>query len=133
MKLPVGTRPGGGPTGGFFPPGHPRWDMIVVANRFHVDPAHAEEFEQRFRDRMGEVEDREGFVRFEFHTPVDHGHVETDTHAAVTYWESMAAFENWTESEAFQEAHRNPPPEEWFTADGGLEIHEVAFDAVGTD
>jgi heme-degrading monooxygenase HmoA len=105
--------------------------MIVVANRFHVAEEHVEDFEQRFRERMGEVENREGFVRFEFQTPVDHGHVETDTHAAVTYWESMDAFEGWTDSEAFQEAHRNPPPEEWFTADGGLEIREVAFDAGG--
>jgi heme-degrading monooxygenase HmoA len=107
--------------------------MIVVANRFHVDPEYAAEFEQRFRDRMGEVEEMNGFVRFEFHTPVDHGHIDTDTHAAVTYWESMAAFENWTDSDAFEQAHRNPPPEEWFTAEGGLEIHEIAFDARGED
>lgn len=105
--------------------------MLVVANRFRVAPEHRDAFEERFRERVGAVEDREGFVRFEFHTPVDHGHVETDTHAAVTYWESMEAFETWTDSEAFREAHRNPPPEEWFTAEGGLEIHEVAFDAGG--
>ena len=105
--------------------------MLVVANRFHVDPDHAEEFEQRFRNRMGEVEERDGFVRFEFHTPVDHGHIDTDTHAAVTYWDSRESFEAWTDSEEFREAHRNPPPEEWFTAEGGLEIHEVAFGAEG--
>jgi len=103
--------------------------MIVVTNTFYVDSAHREAFEQRFRERMGAVEEMEGFVRFEFHTPVDHGHIETETHAAVTYWESMEAFEGWTESEAFREAHHNPPPEEWFTDDGPVTIHEVAFDA----
>jgi len=103
--------------------------MLVVTNTFYVDPAYHEEFEQRFRSRMGAVEEMDGFVRFEFHTPVDHGHIETETHAAVTYWESMDAFEGWTESEAFREAHRNPPPEEWFTDDGPVTIHEVAFDA----
>lgn len=103
--------------------------MLVVANRFHVAPEHREDFEERFRERMGTVEGREGFVRFEFQTPVDHGHIETDTHAAVTYWESMEAFEAWTESEAFREAHENTPPEEWFTAENELEIHEVAFGA----
>ena len=105
--------------------------MIVVTNRFHVDPEYREEFEERFRNRMGEVESMEGFVRFEFHTPVDHGHIETETHAAVTYWESIGAFEGWTESDAFREAHRNPPPDEWFTDDGAVTIHEIAFDADG--
>lgn len=103
--------------------------MLVVTNRFHLNPEYADEFEERFHNRLGEVENREGFVRFEFLTPIEHGHIETTTHAAVTYWESMEAFEAWTESEAFKEAHRNPPPEEWFDERGGVTIHEVAFDA----
>jgi heme-degrading monooxygenase HmoA len=105
--------------------------MLVVSNRFHVVEEHVDEFEERFRNRMGEVESMDGFVKFEFHRPVDHGHIDTDTHAAVTYWESMDAFEAWTESEAFREAHRNPAPDEWFEAEGGVEIHEVGFDAAG--
>ncbi|MFC6954457.1 antibiotic biosynthesis monooxygenase [Halorubellus litoreus] len=105
--------------------------MLVVSNRFHVHEDHVEEFEERFRNRMGEVESMDGFVRFEFHRPVDHGHIDTGTHAAVTYWESMDAFEAWTESEAFREAHRNPAPEEWFEQEGNVEIHEVGFDAGG--
>lgn len=103
--------------------------MLVVTNRFHVKPEFAADFEERFRNRMGEVEHRDGFVRFEFHTPADHGHIQTETHAAVTYWESMEAFTAWTESEVFREAHRNPPPEEWFIDDGAVTIHEVAFSA----
>jgi heme-degrading monooxygenase HmoA len=103
--------------------------MIVVANRFHVAPDHGDDFKQRFRNRMGTVEQYDGFVRFELLEPVDHGHVETETHVAVTYWESMTAFENWTDSDDFQEAHRDRPPEEWFTDDNDLEIHRVAFDA----
>jgi len=67
--------------------------MLVVSNRFHVVEEHVDEFEERFRNRMGEVESMDGFVKFEFHRPVDHGHIDTDTHAAVTYWEPMDAFE----------------------------------------
>jgi len=29
--------------------------MIVVTNEFHVDPAYSEEFEERFRNRLGDV------------------------------------------------------------------------------
>jgi len=105
--------------------------MIVVSNRFHVRDEHVKAFEDRFRNRMGAVGSMDGFVRFEFHRPVDHGHIDTATHAAVTYWKSRDAFEAWTESEAFREAHRDPAPEEWFEAEGNVEIHEVGFEAGG--
>ncbi len=42
-----------------------------------------------------------------------------------TYWESMEDFQGWTKSEAFAEAHANPPPREAFAGENVLEIHEV--------
>ena len=45
----------------------------------------------------------------------------------------MAAFAAWTESEEFKEAHRNPPPAEWFVDEGEVTIHEVAFKASHDD
>ena len=102
--------------------------MIVVANRFHVAEEYEEEFVERFRGGTGNVADHDGFVRFELLTPEDHPHGRTETHVAVTYWESMADFRAWTESEDFRESHSDDAPEEMFTAPNELEIHSVAFE-----
>lgn len=98
--------------------------MIVVANRFQVAEDYQDAFVERFGHSMGTVEERPGFVRFELLTPV-----KGDTHVAMTYWESMEAFEAWTDSESFQRAHGGEgPPEGMFTGPNELEIHEVAFE-----
>ncbi len=102
--------------------------MIVVANRFHVAEDYEEEFVERFADSTGTVADHDGFVRFELLTPEAHPHGETETHVAMTYWESMDAFRAWTESEDFQEAHSNDAPDGMFTAPNELEIHSVAVE-----
>ena len=105
--------------------------MIVVANRFRVAEEYEDDFVERFRDSMGTVEDHEGFVRFELLTPEAHPHGETETHVAMTYWESRAAFRAWTESEDFRASHSGDAPEEMFTAPNELEIHSVAFERTG--
>lgn len=97
--------------------------MIVVANRFEVAEGYEEAFVERFSSSEGGVADQPGFVRFELLTPV-----KADTHVAMTYWESMEAFEAWTESESFREAHSNSPPEGMFEDVNHLEIHEVEFE-----
>lgn len=102
--------------------------MLVVANRFHVAEDYEDEFVDRFENGTGNVADHEGFVRFELLTPEDHPHGSTDTHVAMTYWESMAAFRAWTQSDDFEESHSNDAPEEMFTAPNELEIHTVAFE-----
>jgi len=35
--------------------------MLVVSNRFHVREEHVDGFEERFRNRMGRVEESEAF------------------------------------------------------------------------
>jgi heme-degrading monooxygenase HmoA len=42
-----------------------------------------------------------------------------------TWWESFEAFEAWTGSPSFREAHKDRPPKEMFRGPNQLEIHEV--------
>ncbi len=96
--------------------------MIVVANRIPVAEGYQEEFERRFRDREGLVDKSPGFVRNEVLRPVKGG-----PYIVKTYWEDMASFEAWTQSEAFREAHSKYPPKEMFSGPNVLEIHEVLY------
>ena len=43
----------------------------------------------------------------------------------MTHWRSAEDFERWTKSEAFGEAHANPPPKEAFAGPNVFEMHEV--------
>ncbi len=96
--------------------------MILVANRFHIGEGHEEAFVERFRNSMGNVENRRGFVKFELLTPI-----KGETYVALTYWDSMEDFEAWTESDEFREAHANESPEGMFTEHPQLEVHDIAF------
>ena len=95
--------------------------MIVVANRIPVAEGYEAQFEERFAQRAGRVEDRPGFVRMEVLRPV-----EGDTYVVLTHWESMEDFEAWTESQAFEDAHSGDgPPREMFSGKNEMEMHEV--------
>ncbi|ODR82362.1 antibiotic biosynthesis monooxygenase [Haladaptatus sp. W1] len=102
--------------------------MIVVENRLFVAEEYADQFVERFRNSMGEVESQPGFVKFELLTPA---RPDTDSYVAQTYWESMADFEAWTDTDAFREAHADRPPREMFTDKNQLEVHEVSFERTG--
>ena len=102
--------------------------MIVVANRFRVAEDFEDEFVDRFADRSSSLAAHDGFVRFELLEPEWHPHGETETHVAMTYWESMSAFRAWTESDDFEAAHSGDTPEGMFTAPNELEIHRVVVD-----
>ncbi len=97
--------------------------MITVANRVFVSEAFAEEFEQRFRQRMekGSLQQQDGFIRLQIQKPL----TDACPYVVHTCWESREAFNAWVKSDDFAEAHRNPLPEEAFTQKGGMEIHEV--------
>jgi heme-degrading monooxygenase HmoA len=97
--------------------------MIVVANRFRVAEGYEEEFVERFRNREGAIEGHDGFVRFELLTPAAG---DTDTFVSMTYWESKADFEAWTESEDFADAHDSDVPRDMFEGRPELEVHEVS-------
>lgn len=97
--------------------------MITVMNRITVKPEYAEAFEERFRSRAGLVDQMPGFVRNEVLRPTKPG----DPYIVLTYWESMEAFQGWTESDAFKQGHARSGslPREAFSGPNVLEIHEV--------
>lgn len=99
--------------------------MIVVANRFQIAEGYEDEFVERFQNREGKIENQDGFIRFDLLTPAAD---DTDTFVAMTYWETREAFEAWTDSEAFADAHGSDAPREMFEGHPNLEVHEVAFE-----
>lgn len=94
--------------------------VIVVANRIPVAEGWEERFEKRWLDREWSITQLPGFIRNEVLRPL-----QADHYVVKTYWESMEAFEGWTKSEAFHEAHAHPLPRDAFAGENALEIHEV--------
>lgn len=104
--------------------------MIIVANRIPVNPDYSQQFEETFSKRGGQVDQQAGFIAFQLLRPTKEG----DPYIVQTMWESRAAFEAWTQSEAFRQEHGRAGslPKEAFAGRPDLEIHEVlqATDAV---
>jgi heme-degrading monooxygenase HmoA len=94
--------------------------VVVVANRIPVAKGWEEEFERRWKDRKWSIAKLPGFIRTEVLRPVDGG-----SYVVMTHWASMEDFEQWTNSEAFREAHADAPPKEAFAGPSVLEIHEL--------
>ena len=94
--------------------------VIVVENRIPVARGWEGEFERRWKHRRWTVDRLPGFIRTEVLRPI-----EGDCYIVKTYWRSMRDFQRWTKSDAFREAHANPPPKEAFRGPNRLEIHEV--------
>lgn len=99
--------------------------MYIVTNRVPVAPGWEEEFENRFRNRAGQIEQQTGFVRMEILKPRS-----ADTpYVVLTAWADEAAFQAWVGSEDFRAAHANPMPKEAFQGQGGMEQFEVVISA----
>ncbi|MBI3092582.1 MAG: antibiotic biosynthesis monooxygenase [Candidatus Tectomicrobia bacterium] len=95
--------------------------MIVVANRIQVASGYEADFEQRFANRLGKVERFPGFIRNELLRPL-----RGDYYVVLTHWESQEAFEAWTKSDSFKQAHAGPrPPKEMYAGPNVFEMHEV--------
>ena len=75
--------------------------MFVAMNNFSVNPERAEEFERIWKDRDTYLAGVPGFVHFVLLRSDDEGHF-----VSHSTWQSRAAFEAWTESEAFTKGHR---------------------------
>lgn len=105
--------------------------MIAVANRIFVKPEHAAAFEERFRNRAGMVDQMAGFISNQVLRPVNEG----DPYIVLTFWESRAAFEEWTRSEAFVQGHARSGtmPRDAFSGPNKLELHEVIQDSTRPD
>lgn len=99
----------------------------VVANRVFVKQQYSGEFEQRFKDRSGEINQQPGFVRMEVLKPRS----EKTPYVVLTHWQSEQSFHNWVGSEDFKRAHQNPMNKDAFLEGGGLEHYEVIISATG--
>jgi len=100
-----------------------RRPMITVANRIQVAPENAEAFERAFRDRAGLVDRVPGFVRNQVLRPLREG----EPYVVLTTWRSHEAFQAWTKSESFRQAHANAGATP--TGESKLEVHQVIQDS----
>ncbi|MEM7002346.1 MAG: antibiotic biosynthesis monooxygenase [Pseudomonadota bacterium] len=77
--------------------------MFIAMNRFKITPGFEEGFEKIWRERDTYLHEVPGFKAFKLlKGPVTDEYV---LYASHSTWESRAAFDAWTESEAFRKAH----------------------------
>lgn len=79
--------------------------MFIAMNRFRVRPGEEERFERLWTERDTHLKGVSGFV--EFHLLKGPASDERTLFASHTIWASRAAFEDWTRSQAFRDAHRS--------------------------
>ncbi len=75
--------------------------MFIAMNHFKVANGKEDEFERTWRERQSYLDGVPGFVEFALLKADAAG--EYISHST---WESRAAFVDWTNSEAFTQAHR---------------------------
>lgn len=79
--------------------------MFIAMNRFQVARGREPEFEEVWRSRDTQLASVPGFQTFHLlRGPEAEDHTLYSSH---TVWESRAAFEGWTKSEAFRQAHKD--------------------------
>ena len=79
--------------------------MFIAMNRFSVVKGSEAAFEHVWLSRDSHLDKVPGFV--EFHLLKGPEAEDHTLYASHTVWESRAAFEAWTQSEAFRAAHRS--------------------------
>ena len=96
----------------------------IAMNNFQVALDQADSFEQRWRQRRSNLHDVPGFYTFHLlRGEVSDGVVHYASH---TTWSSKEAFEAWTKSDHFVQAHRGDPlPKGMVLGHPRLECFEV--------
>jgi len=94
--------------------------MYVVTNRIPIHKDFRHEFEQRFRNRAGQIDKQPGFIRMEVLRPLD----DDTCYCVSVMWENETAFRNWVKSEDFALAHRNPMSKTAYAGEAKMETHE---------
>ena len=79
--------------------------MFIAMNRFRIAPGQEAAFEDMWRTRDSHLAGVPGFR--EFHLLRGASEADHTLFASHSVWESRAAFEDWTRSEAFRKAHAN--------------------------
>lgn len=78
---------------------------FIAMNRFKVRPGHEAAFEEIWATRESRLKEMPGFVEFRMlRGPEAEDHRLYSSH---TVWVSKEAFEAWTKSEQFRDAHKN--------------------------
>lgn len=77
--------------------------MFIAMNRFRIAPGREQEFIDMWRQRDSYLDEVPGFR--EFHMLRGQGEADHTPFISHSIWESRAAFEDWTRSEAFRKAH----------------------------
>jgi heme-degrading monooxygenase HmoA len=84
--------------------------MFIAMNRFKVAPGREGDFEEMWLSRDSHLKEVPGFVAFHLlKGPEGEGYRLYSSHAI---WASKAAFEAWTQSDAFRKAHQGARPKE---------------------
>ncbi|GMG83524.1 antibiotic biosynthesis monooxygenase [Paralimibaculum aggregatum] len=79
--------------------------MFIAMNRFRVVKGQEAAFEAVWKGRETRLDEMEGFETFRLlRGPEAEEHT---LYASHTVWRDRGAFEAWTRSEQFREAHRN--------------------------
>ena len=73
---------------------------FIAMNHFSVNPERGADFEEHWRKRESSLHEVPGFLRFALLRGDEAG-----LYVSHSTWESRAAFEAWTKSEAFRKAH----------------------------
>jgi heme-degrading monooxygenase HmoA len=77
--------------------------MFIAMNRFRITPGREADFIQIWKNRRTYLDEVPGFK--EFHLLQGPSTEEFTLFASHSTWESRAAFEAWTHSDAFRKAH----------------------------
>lgn len=77
--------------------------MYIAMNRFRIAPGREQDFITIWKSRDSRLETVPGFQSF--HLLQGPGDENGTLFASHSVWESQAAFEAWTRSEAFRQAH----------------------------
>jgi heme-degrading monooxygenase HmoA len=77
--------------------------VFIAMNRFRIARGREEVFEDLWRRRESHLDEVAGFR--EFHLLRGPSDDDCTLYASHSVWESRAAFEAWTESDAFRKAH----------------------------
>ena len=75
---------------------------IIKINAITVPAEHGEEIAKRFADRIGAVDNQDGFEGFELLRPTD----DRTTWLVVSRWRDEDSFQAWVQSPSFAAGHR---------------------------
>ena len=100
--------------------------MFIAMNRFRIARGAEDAFETLWRNRESHLDGVPGFR--EFHLLRGPSGDEETLYASHTVWESRAAFEAWTRSEAFVKAHAQArAPKGTYLGHPALELFEAVL------